>query len=108
MSEIQVLQQKVNELHASFKQINERETIRDEEIKLLNKNMTRLLVLMEGDPAEKDKGFIARLRAVEEFISWFRDKKSYVMGNVMATVVIVSTLGYLVIFVMKVIDFFKK
>jgi len=68
----------------------------------------RVLSLLEGDRTQPHLGLISRILAIEKFIENFQKKKSYILGNVSATVFIVTMLGSILLFSLKTWQYFKE
>jgi methyl-accepting chemotaxis protein len=58
-----------------------------------NKRIDRLLTLLEGDPMDKDRGLIPRLKTIEDFVGKMKDTKSYLAGNIAAAVFFITAVG---------------
>lgn len=104
MTNIDQIQHDINTIRQEFRnlEINQSAQIRE-----LNTKMDRLMILLEGDNADKDRGFIPRMIAIEKFVSGMKDTKTYLMGNIAATVFIITALGGIIAFAIKVYHFFK-
>jgi hypothetical protein len=83
--------------------LNESNTKRDE----LETHVKRLVFLLEGDTIDKDRGFIARLIALEKFSLSVKDTKAYLLGNIAAAVFIITLIGSIIGAFIKVYFFFK-
>lgn len=104
-NDIHAIRHDVNSLRQAFKN---HQIITDEKLDSLEKNMTRIITLLEGDQADRKRGFISRLEAVEEFMKAANNTKMYFLGNMAAAVFVITFLGALAAFIFQVYDFFNK
>ena len=74
----------------------------------VGKKVDRLILLLEGDPADPDRGFFKRMVAMEKFIEGLKSTKSYLSGNVAAAVFIITSIGAIISFFLTIYNFFKK
>ena len=74
----------------------------------LESHVKRLVFLLEGDSVDKDRGFIARLIALEKFSLSVKDTKAYLLGNIAAAVFILTAMGTIIGAFIKVYYFFKQ
>jgi len=112
MTDLSQIRHDVNSIRQELKnhQIlsDQRQKVTDDKIDELNKNVSRLITLLEGDPADPNRGFFQRIIAIEKFITGLKDTKSYLAGKLAGAILIITMIGTFIAFVLKVYDFFKK
>ncbi len=113
MEQIELLEKQINtighdvnqmrqELHNTIILLNESNAKRmSSEAKV-----DRLLTLLEGDPIDRDRGLIPRLKNIEDFVSKMKDTRAYLAGNLAATIFIISAAGGLLALIYKIYLFF--
>lgn len=104
-------EQQINEIKHDInglkQQFHNTQIIQTEQFNELSKKMDSLVLLMEGHSADKDRGMIARMIAIEKFIEGMKDTKTYLMGNIAATVFIITALGGIIAFSIKAYQWLK-
>lgn len=91
------------EMHNLTILLNEREKEND----TLKDNVRRLVSLLEGDPMDRDRGLIPRLKTIEDFVSKMKDTRAYLAGNIAAAVFLISAIGGLLAILYKIYLFFS-
>lgn len=86
LSQQRSIQHDVNSMRQELKNYSILSSERDARVE-------RLIYLLEGDRADLDRGIIARVKNIETFISSIKDMKSYLSGNIAASIAIISFLG---------------
>jgi len=99
--DVNAMRQELNNTIILLKESNDK---RDE----LENHVKRLVFLLEGDNIDKDRGFIARLIALEKFSLTIKDTKAYLLGNLAAAIFIITALGGIISVFFKLYYFFKK
>lgn len=112
MNDLEKVKHDIGSLRQDFKnhQIlsNEQQSKTNGKIDEVGKKVDRLILLLEGDTLDPERGFFKRIVAIEKFIEGMKSTKTYLMGNVAATVFLITLLGGVITFVLKVYEFFKK
>jgi len=92
------------ELHNTIILLNEANAKRD----ALEKNVERLIRLLEGDPIDPERGLVNRLILIEKFVNSMKSLRQYLMGNIAAAVFIIGFLGGVIAFFYKAYEFFNN
>jgi hypothetical protein len=112
MTDLIAVKHDINSLRQDFKNhqvlTNEQQVKTNDKIDEVGKKVDRLILLLEGDPADPNRGFFNRVREVEKFKQNIENTKMYLMGNVAAVIFIITLLGTIIAFIAKVYEFFKK
>ena len=112
MTDLERVKHDINSLRQDFKNhqilTNEQQSKTNNKIDEVGKKVDRLILLLEGDPLDPDRGFFKRISAIEKFIDGMKSTKTYLMGNLAASVFIITLLGGIAAFILKVYEFFKK
>lgn len=96
-----------HDINGLRQQFNNSQIIQSEQINELSKKIDSLVLLLEGHSADKDRGMISRMIAIEKFIEGMKDTKTYLMGNIAATVFIITALGGVIAFCIKAYQWIK-
>lgn len=83
------------------------EVLQREHVDRLEKKIDTLVLLLEGHPADKERGMIARMIVIEKFIEGMKDTKTYLMGNIAAAVFIITALGGIIGLAIKLYQWIK-
>lgn len=112
MTDLEKVKHDIHSLRQDFKnhQIlsTQQQEVTEAKIDEVGKKVDRLILLLEGDPADPDRGFFKRMVAMEKFIEGLKSTKSYLSGNVAAAVFVITAIGAVVSFFLTVYSFFKK
>ncbi len=95
------MRQEIQNLSILFNESNKK---RDEQ----DKNIERLIRLLEGDPMDPKRGLVSRIILMEEFIISMKNLRAYLMGNIAAAVFIIGFIGGVIAFIYKAYEFFTN
>lgn len=105
-NEQQILEIK-HDINSLKQRFDNAETLQRKHVEGLEKKIDNLILLLEGHSADKERGMIARMIAIEKFVEGMKDTKTYLMGNIAATVFIITALGGVIAFVIKAYQWIK-
>lgn len=104
-------EQQINEIKHDINGIKQQfinsEILQKQNLTNLERKIDNLILLLEGHQADKERGMIARMIAIEKFIEGMKDTKTYLMGNIAATVFIITALGGVIAFSIKAYQWLK-
>ncbi len=92
------------ELHNTIILLNEANAKRD----ALEKNVERLIRLLEGDPIDPKRGLVSRIILMEDFINSMKNLRSYLMGNIAAVIFVIGCVGGIIAGIYKMYELFIK
>jgi hypothetical protein len=104
MKEIEKLTHDIHSIRQDFKN---HQILTSTEMNDMKDSINRLVMLIEGDPADKERGLVHRIKMIEDFMKSIHNTKMYLLGNIAAAVFIISFLGAVIIFILNVYNFFS-
>jgi hypothetical protein len=112
MTELSAVKHDIHSLRQDFKNhqvlTTEQQNATNGKIAQMDKKLDRIVLLLEGDPADPDIGFFKKVRDFEKFKKQIESTKIYLMGNFAGAVFIITSIGFILSFIAKVYEFFKK
>lgn len=112
MTDLEKVKHDIGSLRQDFKNhqviTTQQQENTENKIDELGKKVDRLVTLLEGDPADPERGFFKRMVAMEKFIEGLKSTKSYLSGNLAAAVFIITAIGAIVSFFISIYNLFKK
>lgn len=112
MTDLEKVKHDIGSLRQDFKNhqviTTQQQVITENKIDELGKKVDRLVTLLEGDPADPERGFFKRMVAMEKFIEGLKSTKSYLSGNLAAAVFIITAIGAIISFFISIYNLFKK
>lgn len=100
------IEQLTHDVNAIRQDLRNHQILTSTEMHDLKDSVNRLVMLIEGDPSDKERGLIHRIKMIEEFTKSVNNTKMYLLGNIAAAVFIISFLGAVIIFILNVYNFF--
>lgn len=112
MTDLEKVKHDIGSLRQDFKNhqviTTQQQVVTENKIDELGKKVDRLVTLLEGDPADPERGFFKRMVAMEKFIEGLKSTKSYLSGNLAAAVFIITAIGAIISFFISIYNLFKK